>query len=86
MHQAQELLAPILVGRSETVADRLATLAAVLASPSLAEAADRLGVHRNTVAYRVQRLETRGDWDLADADLRVALLLAVRIMQNAQGQ
>ena len=86
MHQARELLAPILVGRSETVADRLATLAAVLASPSLAEAADRLGVHRNTVAYRVQRLETRGDWDLADADLRVALLLAVRIMQNAQGQ
>jgi PucR family transcriptional regulator, purine catabolism regulatory protein len=84
VHQAQELLAPILVGRSEVVGERLATLAAVLASPSLAEAADRLGVHRNTVAYRVERLEARGDWDLADPDLRVALLVAVKVMQNAQ--
>jgi purine catabolism regulator len=82
--QAQGLLAPILGGRAEVVAERLATLSAVLASPSLAEAADRLGIHRNTVAYRVQRLEARGDWDLADPDLRVALLLAVRVMQNAQ--
>lgn len=82
--QAQELLAPILGGRADVVAERLATLSAVLASPSLAEAADRLRIHRNTVAYRVQRLEARGDWDLADPDLRVALLLAVRVMQNAQ--
>ena len=60
------------------------TLAAVLSSPSLADAAARLGVHRNTIAYRVQRLEARGDWDLSDPELRVALMLAVRVMQNAQ--
>lgn len=82
--QARELLAPILVGRPERQRERLDTLDAVLSSPSLAEAASRLGVHRNTVAYRIQRLEARGDWDLADPDLRVALLLAVRVMQNAQ--
>lgn len=84
VRQARELLAPILVGRPEAQRERLDTLAAVLSSPSLAEAAVRLGVHRNTIAYRVQRLEARADWDLADPELRVALLLAVRVMQNAQ--
>ena len=84
VRQARELLAPILVGRPDAQRERLDTLAAVLSSPSLAEAAVRLGVHRNTIAYRVQRLEARADWDLADPELRVALLLAVRVMQNAQ--
>jgi len=84
VRQAKELLAPILVGRDDAQRERLDTLAAVLSSPSLAEAAARLGVHRNTVAYRVQRLERRGDWDLSDPELRVALMLAVRVMQNAQ--
>jgi PucR C-terminal helix-turn-helix domain len=84
VRQARELLAPILVGRPESQRERIDTLAAVLSSPSLAEAAARLGVHRNTIAYRVQRLELRGDWDLADPELRIALLLAVRVMQNAQ--
>jgi len=84
VRQARELLAPILTGREETQRERLDTLAAVLSSPSLADAAARLGVHRNTIAYRVRRLERRGDWDLADPELRVALMLAVRVMQNAQ--
>jgi hypothetical protein len=84
VRQARELLAPILVGREDAQRERLDTLSAVLSSPSLAEAAARLGVHRNTVAYRVQRLEARGDWDLTDPELRVALILAVRLVQNAQ--
>jgi hypothetical protein len=84
VRQARELLAPILVGREDAQRERLDTLAAVLSSPSLGEAAVRLGVHRNTIAYRVQRLEERADWDLSDPELRVALLLAVRVMQNAQ--
>jgi hypothetical protein len=84
VRQARELLAPILVGREDAQRERIETLAAVLSAPSLAEAAARLGIHRNTIAYRVQRLEERGDWDLSDPDLRVALLLAVRVMQNAQ--
>jgi PucR family transcriptional regulator, purine catabolism regulatory protein len=82
--QAQELLDPILVGRPEVQRERLDTLRAVLGSPSLNEAAARLGVHRNTVAYRVARLEELADWDLADPDLRFALELAIRVVQNAQ--
>jgi PucR C-terminal helix-turn-helix domain len=84
VRQARELLAPILVGREDAQHERIETLAAVLSSPSIADAAARLGVHRNTIAYRVRRLESRGDWDLSDPELRVALMLAVRVMQNAQ--
>ena len=83
--QARELLDPILVGRPEVQLERLDTLRAVLGSPSLNEAATRLGVHRNTVAYRIARLEELAAWDLADPDLRFALELAVRLVQKAQG-
>ncbi len=82
--QARELLDPILVGRPEVQRERLDTLRAVLGSPSLNEAATRLGVHRNTVAYRIARLEELAAWDLADPDLRFALELAVRLVQKAQ--
>ena len=82
--QARELLDPILVGRPEVQQERLDTLRAVLGSPSLNEAALRLGVHRNTVAYRIARLEELADWDLADPELRFALELAVRVVQKAQ--
>ena len=82
--QARELLAPILVGRPEAQEERLDTLRAVLGSASLGEAATRLGVHRNTVAYRVRSLERLAGWDLTDPDLRFALELAARIVQRAQ--
>lgn len=82
--QARALLAPILVGSPERQRDRLETLGAVVGSPSLGVAAGRLGVHRNTIAYRVARLEELGEWDLADPDLRLALALAVRLVLNAQ--
>jgi purine catabolism regulator len=84
VRQARELLGPILVGRPEVQHERLETLRAVLGSPSLNEAASRLGIHRNTVAYRVSRMETLAEWDLADPELRFALELAVRVVQNAQ--
>ena len=48
------------------------------------EAAQALGVHRNTIAYRIRRLEETGGWDLSDPDLRLALSVALRIVQNAQ--
>jgi hypothetical protein len=82
--QARALLAPILVGSPERQRDRLETLGAVVGSPSLGVAAGRVGVHRNTIAYRVARLEELGDWDLADPDLRLALALAVKLVLNAQ--
>ncbi len=84
LRQAQDLLAPILSGAVATRQARLATLRAVLETASLGEAAARLGVHRNTVAYRMARIERLGGWDMADADLRFALEVAVRIVQDAQ--
>ena len=82
LRQARELLAPVLVGREAVQQERLRTLQAVLEAGSLAEAASRLGVHRNTVAYRVGRLEALGGWDLSDPDLRFALGVATRILRR----
>ncbi len=84
LRQARELLAPILVGRASVQDERVATLRAVLETTSLGEAAARLGLHRNTIAYRVARLESLGGWDLSDSDLRLALGVATRIVQHAQ--
>lgn len=84
LRQARALLAPILVGRAETQRQRLDTLRALLESGSLGETAARLGVHRNTVAYRADRLERLGGWDLRDPDLGLALMIAVRLVQREQ--
>jgi DNA-binding PucR family transcriptional regulator len=84
LRQARELLAPILVGRATVQDDRVATLRAVLETTSLGEAASRLGLHRNTIAYRVARLEALGGWDLSDSELRFALGVAVRVVQHAR--
>lgn len=78
------LLAPILAGHPATVAGRLATLRAVLDAAGPIEAAQALGVHRNTVAYRIRRLEQLGEWDLSDPELRVALAVAIRVVQSAR--
>jgi DNA-binding PucR family transcriptional regulator len=82
--QATALLDPLLAGRPASVRERLATLRAVLDHGAPGEAASRLGIHRNTLAYRVRNLEARTGWDLADPDLRLALSVAVRVVQSAQ--
>ncbi len=81
---ARTLLAPLLAGRPALVAERLATLRAVLDRAGPAEAAAALGVHRNTVAYRVRRIESLAGWDLRDPELRLALAVAARIVQREQ--
>jgi purine catabolism regulator len=80
---ARALLEPLLGGRPALVAERLETLRVVLDRPGLAEAAAALGVHRNTVAYRIRRIESLGAWDLQDPELRLSLAVAVRIVQRA---
>ena len=82
LRHARALLAPLLVGREALQAERLATLRAVLEQPGLAEAAASLGVHRNTVAYRVGRIEAATGWSLEDDDLRFILLVAARLVQT----
>jgi PucR family transcriptional regulator, purine catabolism regulatory protein len=80
--QARALLAPLLRGRPDVRRERLATLRAVLDQPGLAEAADALGVHRNTIAYRVHRIEEATGWHLADPELRLPLALALRLVHD----
>jgi hypothetical protein len=82
--QARALLAPVLGGRPAAQQDRLSTLRAVLESEGLAAAAARLHVHRNTIAYRSRSIERMTGWDLGDPDLRLALQLALRIVQTDQ--
>jgi hypothetical protein len=84
--QARTLLEPLLVGRLAAQRQRLATLRAVLDREATGEVASALGVHRNTVTYRVRRIEELAGWDLRDPELRLALAVAVRIVQSAQSR
>lgn len=79
---ARALLEPLLGGRPDVQREHLATLRAVLDQPGLAEAAQLLGVHRNTVAYRVRRIEALTGWRLSDPELRLPLALALRLVQT----
>ncbi|MEX2012010.1 MAG: helix-turn-helix domain-containing protein [Chloroflexota bacterium] len=81
---ARSLLEPLLGGRPDVQREHLATLRAVLEQPGLAEAAHVLGVHRNTVAYRVRRIEALTGWRLSDPELRLPLALALRLVQTGQ--
>lgn len=56
----------------------LATLAAVLDGGGALRAAERLGVHRNTVTTRLERVRAAG-YDLEDPATRLALHLAVHV-------
>ncbi|MEA2538223.1 MAG: PucR family transcriptional regulator, purine catabolism regulatory protein [Chloroflexota bacterium] len=82
--QARALLEPLLGQRVDVRTERVATLRAILDHPGLGDAAAALGVHRNTVAYRVRRMEAATGWSLSDPDLRMALAVALRIVQSAQ--
>jgi hypothetical protein len=81
---ARAVLAPVLDARPDVRRERLATLRALLAYGGVGEAAAALGVHRNTVAYRVRAIEAATGWRLADPELRLALAAAVELVQEAQ--
>lgn len=83
--EARALLAPLLAGGAAGRRERLVTLRAVLEGGAAGtEVAAALGVHRNTIAYRVRRIEALTGWDLTDPDLRLALAVALRIVQSEQ--
>ncbi|MBA2754326.1 MAG: helix-turn-helix domain-containing protein, partial [Chloroflexia bacterium] len=61
-------------------ADLVRTLVAYFqANGSPKEAATILGVHRNTVLYRLDRIAEITGFDLSDADIRLRLQIALRI-------
>jgi purine catabolism regulator len=79
---AHAVLEPLLAGRPDVQREHLATLAAFLERGGVGEAAIALGIHRNTATYRLRRIEAVTGWDLGDADLRLALLIALRLVQD----
>jgi DNA-binding PucR family transcriptional regulator len=81
---ARALLEPILTGRPDVRRERLATLGAVLDHGGINEAAAALGVHRNTISYRIRRIEAATGWQLSDPELRLPLAIAIRLVQEEQ--
>lgn len=79
---AQVLLEPLSTGRPDVQREHIATLRALLEHGGPGEAAMALGVHRNTVTYRLRRIESITGWNLADPDVRLAVLIALRFVQN----
>jgi PucR C-terminal helix-turn-helix domain len=81
---ARDVLAPLLAARPDVRRERLATLRALLVHGTIGEAAAVLGVHRNTVAYRIRAIEAATGWRLADPELRLPLAVAVELVQEEQ--
>jgi PucR-like helix-turn-helix protein len=81
---ARALLDPLMTGRRARDVHSLATLRAVLDYPGMAEAAAALGIHRNTLAYRLAAIERRTGWSMSDPLVRFGLALAVRFVQTDQ--
>ncbi|MFI6478777.1 helix-turn-helix domain-containing protein [Nonomuraea sp. NPDC050663] len=73
---AHVVLAPLL--QADRDGTLLRTLAAVLGEGGPLRAADKLGVHRNTVTTRLERVRAAG-YDLDDPATRLALHLAVHL-------
>jgi PucR family transcriptional regulator, purine catabolism regulatory protein len=79
---ADALLEPLLVGRPDVRRERLETLRALLDHGGIGEAAAALGVHRNTVAYRLRAIEKATGWQLGDPEIRLPLAVALRFVQE----
>jgi len=79
---SRAVLEPLLGGRPDVRDEHLATLRAYLDRGGVTETATALGVHRNTIAYRLRRIEAVTGWDLADPDIRLAVAFALRFVHN----
>jgi DNA-binding PucR family transcriptional regulator len=79
--QAERTLAALIEYDRTTDSGLVATLKAFLeAQGRPGEAANRCHVHVNTLYYRLERIRNLTGWDLDDADLRLHLHLACRVL------
>ena len=53
---------------------------------SLARAADRLYVHRNTLVQRLKRIQQILGWDLCQSEQRLALQIAIKLWRLDQAR
>jgi purine catabolism regulator len=75
-----QTLGPLLAYDRQNNAGLVSTLDAFFAANgSPKEAAERLGVHRNTVLYRLDRIRDITGYDLDDAGVRMRLQLALHV-------
>ena len=75
-----QTLGELLAYDRQNNADLVSTLDAFFAANgSPKEAAERLGVHRNTVLYRLDRIRDITGYDLDDAEVRMRLQLALHV-------
>jgi purine catabolism regulator len=81
---ALAVLAPVLDARPDVRRERVETLRAILGHGGVGEAAAALGVHRNTVAYRLRRIEAATGWQLSDPELRLPLAVALEFVREEQ--
>ncbi|MFN8592406.1 MAG: helix-turn-helix domain-containing protein [Thermomicrobiales bacterium] len=76
----EQTLGSLLDYDRQNSADLVSTLGAFFAANgSPKEAAERLGVHRNTVLYRLDRIREITGFDLEDANVRMRLQLALYV-------
>ncbi|MBI3966019.1 MAG: helix-turn-helix domain-containing protein [Chloroflexi bacterium] len=76
----QELLGPLIEYDQKHKSDLVRTLDAFLVSGgSPTAAAERLGLHRNTLLYRLRRIAEVSKLDLEDAEVQLSLYLALRL-------
>ena len=80
----QEALAPVVAYDARTRSDLEHTLRVyVECGGTLAAAADRLFLHRNSVLYRLRRIEELAGIDLHDRATRLLLLVAFAVTDPA---
>jgi hypothetical protein len=72
------------MGPAELLGTLLETLAALLDEGGALRAAERLGVHRNTITTRLERIKAAG-FDLDDPTTRLALQLACHVVRRSSG-
>jgi sugar diacid utilization regulator len=77
---ARTLLSPLLNSGEDQLLETLSTYLERESSASSTAAA--LGVHRNTIGYRISRIERLLSMSLARADERLVLQLACRVLQS----
>lgn len=74
----QDSIGPLADYDQQREGELLHTLEAILRYPTLSETAKVLHVHRNTLLYRLQRIQEITNLNLEDGETRLALHLALK--------
>lgn len=82
---ALEFLRPVLEEDARSRAELVRTLRVLLEARGKTAAARELGIHRNSLAYRLSRIESLLHVDLADPNVELVLRLLLRALPESDG-